>query len=547
MGKLNKRRKEELQERKANIQPIPKEFYTWVEKELYKRVSHIYYKRNGKRADFHCVSCGADYQKLIRRSDSLLGQLEEVIPVPKHNMPCRCAVCGAEGVYKASGKIKDDIIYGVREKCYIGQKYKDGVVIRYFEIEKTFGKKQKVEYRMEEIARNFFLPGKKIIKDYRLQDFSGKIDWHDHNVGGLQNICQKEGSVYPGSYESLKGTFLEYTGLQEYEKRAGKVKAAKYLELYMRCPHLEMLEKTGMYDTIDYLMQSFDVGEIIKDETARRPADILAVWPDRISMLRKVKGCIKMLKIFQLERHKGIHWPDDVCYAVCGLRLDLLLLETAALEYMTVRKFLNRVQKYAGAEYTEEMCWQGKGVLRSTAMKYLDYLQMRQARGYDLHNTIFAYPENLERAHGQMVEEVNTEQREKRVQEVEEKFPVIKKRYEKLYQYYYYAAEGLLIRPAKSAAEIVREGQILHHCVGGNRYLGNHNQGRSVILLLRHANIPEKPYITVEIKRTEIVQWYGAYDKKPDQQKIESWLKNYIWHLRQADRTDKEITIRAAG
>jgi len=75
MGKLNKRRKEELQERKANIQSIPKEFYTWVEKELYKRVSHIYYKRNGKRADFHCVSCGADYQKLIRLSDSLLGQL----------------------------------------------------------------------------------------------------------------------------------------------------------------------------------------------------------------------------------------------------------------------------------------------------------------------------------------------------------------------------------------------------------------------------------------------------------------------------------------
>ncbi len=68
-----------------------------------------------------------------------------------------------------------------------------------------------------------------------------------------------------------------------------------------------------------------------------------------------------------------------------------------------------------------------------------------------------------------------------------------------------------------------------------------------MILLLRHANIPEEPYITVEIKRTEIVQWYGAYDKKPDQQKIESWLKNYIWHLRQADRTDKEITIRAAG
>ena len=74
----------------------------------------------------------------------------------------------------------------------------------------------------------------------------------------------------------------------------------------------------------------------------------------------------------------------------------------------------------------------------------------------------------------------------------------------------------------------MREGRILHHCVGGDTYLSKHNTNISHILFLRFKETPETPYITIEVRGNGIVQWYGAYDKKPDQKNIDRWLSRYI-------------------
>lgn len=76
------------------------------------------------------------------------------------------------------------------------------------------------------------------------------------------------------------------------------------------------------------------------------------------------------------------------------------------------------------------------------------------------------------------------------------------------------------------------EGRILHHCVGGNNYLGKHNTGESVILMLRFKDRESEPYITVEIKEERIVQWYGAHDKKPDERNMKKWLDDYTKRLK---------------
>ena len=75
------------------------------------------------------------------------------------------------------------------------------------------------------------------------------------------------------------------------------------------------------------------------------------------------------------------------------------------------------------------------------------------------------------------------------------------------------------------------EGRLLHHCVGGDNYLGKHNRGDSYILMLRAQEDPDVPYITVEIQNSRIQQWYGEYDKKPDRERIEAWLTGYIENL----------------
>ena len=130
-----------------------------------------------------------------------------------------------------------------------------------------------------------------------------------------------------------------------------------------------------------------------------------------------------------------------------------------------------------------------------------------------------------------MVDEINGEAIKGREEEVEKRFPEIRKKYRRLRNLFYYEDDDFLIRPARSAKEIVREGRILHHCVGGDGYLRKHNDGDSYILFLRWKESQEEPYITIEIKDGKIQQWYGEYDRKPDQNIIEPWLEKYLEHL----------------
>ena len=99
------------------------------------------------------------------------------------------------------------------------------------------------------------------------------------------------------------------------------------------------------------------------------------------------------------------------------------------------------------------------------------------------------------------------------------------------------------------------EGRILHHCVGGDNYLGKHNSGMTYILMLRFKETQEIPYITVEIdNRTDkILQWYGNYDRKPDKDRMQEWLDIYVAKLKgglagiknQTEITEKALLMAA--
>jgi len=218
--------------------------------------------------------------------------------------------------------------------------------------------------------------------------------------------------------------------------------------------------------------------------------------------------------------------------------LGTLRIENA-LRYMSIQKLLNRIETYAGCQYGTG-CSNAIHRLRQTATTYTDYLNMREERGYDLNNTVYQKPRNLQAAHDQMTEEINQEKVNNRLREVEEKYPNIAYNYRKLRKKYFYEDDKYIIRPARSAKEIVMEGRTLHHCVGGNNYLSKHDTGESYILLLRFKDTPEVPYITVEIdsKNYRILQWYGERDTKPDKENIQKWLNGYLKKLKTGTLTE---------
>lgn len=173
-------------------------------------------------------------------------------------------------------------------------------------------------------------------------------------------------------------------------------------------------------------------------------------------------------------------------------------------------------------------------MLRSTAGRYADYLNMRQMCGYDMTNTVYLFPGDMNAAHREMVEESNAKELDIRIRRALDSYPLIKKHYRRYRKQFYFEDGKFLIRPARDAGEIIREGRILHHCVGGDNYLSSHNAGKSIILFLRFRDMPETPYVTVEIdpEKRRIMQWYGAHDKKPDREKLQKWLDAYVLRLK---------------
>lgn len=539
------RRNERLNARCAEIRELPGDFEDWYKNVLFARENYIYYKRKGRYATFWCSHCGKSYTYATERKDTFEGQFETVVTVPKNGTHARCMECDAEGVYKAAGKMKD--VHGISKYCYVCQPYKEaGAVSRYINVEKILSIGEPERYVVTELARSFFEPGKKRITDYQLHSYyTGKNEWCDHNVGfGGGNINESASAIYPGTYEELKNTMFEYSGLKECNREYERIEVADYLETYMKYPILEMMAKTGMYQLIGNLMKGYFVSSYIKNENAKDPEKMLGINHGRLKLLVKQHGEIGLLRILQAEHEMNAAWTEEQCLKLAGLDLDTSKFKKT-LQWVTVQKFLNRVEKYAGVSISamalDRMCSAAIGISRSAANTYMDYLYMRARLGYDMTNTVYLYPRDLEAAHRQMTDEQNKAVLDKRIREVEEKYANIKKIYWRLRNRYYYEDDNMLIRPARSAEEIVQEGRTLHHCVGGDGYLQKHNEEKTTILMLRFKALPETPYITVEIEGMRIIQWYGANDKKPDRENMQRWLDAYVTRLKyQGNAMDNE-------
>ena len=84
-----------------------------------------------------------------------------------------------------------------------------------------------------------------------------------------------------------------------------------------------------------------------------------------------------------------------------------------------------------------------------------------------------------------------------------EKDKQIAARYDELDNQFGFEFGGLILRPARDCEEVIREGQVLHHCVGG--YVDRYAEGRTIICVLRRSVEPDTPWRTVEIAPTGYV------------------------------------------
>lgn len=537
------RRQRALEERKKQTPELPESrILEYADRVIFHELHYLYYKKHGVRATVACSKCGGVSDERWKPGTSYESQFERLIQEPRMGEFGTCPMCRARGKYIPQGRAKS--FYRQRTYLFLGQRYKEnGMVFRYIEVGKEWqlqlicGEKEPEMYNSREqldgieIARAYFEPGKKMQMDYQKHNpWSGNDFWDDCNLSGMQNIIVREAWILPETYQNMKDTFIQYSAMEEFQQAAGAINPVDYIERYIQTPQIEMLVKRGLIGVVKQLVKCHY--GIVADENANRIEAFLGIRKERVKQLIEKEGDTDILKVMQMEKRTEQKWTDEQVEQLAEIGIDDIQI-ALAVEHTTIQKLLNHISKYAGCEYGT-MCSTAIGRLKAVTQTYFDYLGMREALGYNMDNTVYLFPRDLSAAHAKMIQEHNKQEADKRLQEVAVKYPLIKKHYRRLRKAFYYEDENFLIRPARSAEEIVMEGRILHHCVGGDNYLKKHNNGTSIILFLRTTKEPEMPYITVEISMNtlSIIQWYGAHDKKPDQKNMDRWLNAYITRLK---------------
>lgn len=528
-----KRRMQRLKERCSYVEPLDDEFKAYCKKKFDRFGKHImWYKRKGRYADFKCSACGCEYRRATEYGVSYESQSENIVATPKQGIISRCEICGAMGKYQArERKFNEQLTF------YKADTYKDGLVIREVAASQVIRKDVKEAYEYTEMTRLFITKAEEH-KDFCYYDgWTDKTEWYDRNSSGMYSYQSPKGFLYEPSLANIKKSAFKYCAIDRFLSKYPKSDIHGYFKAYRRYPQLEYLVKMQLWKLAEPLTANFYQTNDM-DMAAARPEDMLGIQKKDIPYLVEQEGNIKILNICRLQKQTGQQFEMIYCawlYEILSVgysshRIYEQLLQIA--EHMSIKRVINQLAKYVGYESPDDLEGDypnrfGYHYLNERAGKYLDYLQMRIELGYDLSNNVYSKPRDLDAAHQEMVMQSDAKKIKEKSMTADEKYTQIPKLIKQLSKVYMYKDEKYQIVIPKSASDIIEEGHVLHHCVGGDNYLRAHNRQTSTILFLRHSKNPDIRFVTIEIKKDHIVQWYGAYDKKTEETEVNKWLRTY--------------------
>ena len=528
-----KRRMQRLKERCSYVEPLDDEFKAYCKKKFDRFGKHImWYKRKGRYADFKCSACGCEYRRATEYGVSYESQSENIVATPKQGIISRCEICGAMGKYQArERKFNEQLTF------YKADTYKDGLVIREVAASQVIRKDVKEAYEYTEMTRLFITKAEEH-KDFCYYDgWTDKTEWYDRNSSGMYSYQSPKGFLYEPSLANIKKSAFKYCAIDRFLSKYPKSDIHGYFKAYRRYPQLEYLVKMQLWKLAEPLTANFYQTNDM-DMASARPEDMLGIQKKDIPYLVEQEGNITILNICRLQKQTGQQFEMIYCawlYEILSVgysshRIYEQLLQIA--EHMSIKRVINQLAKYVGYESPDDLEGDypnrfGYHYLNERAGKYLDYLQMRIELGYDLSNNVYSKPRDLDAAHQEMVMQSDAKKIKEKSMTADEKYTQIPKLIKQLSKVYMYKDEKYQIVIPKSASDIIEEGHVLHHCVGGDNYLRAHNRQTSTILFLRHSKNPDIRFVTIEIKKDHIVQWYGAYDKKTEETEVNKWLRTY--------------------
>lgn len=295
-----------------------------------------------------------------------------------------------------------------------------------------------------------------------------------------------------------------------------------YLAHYAMKPQMEMVVKMGLGDLCTDLCEG-NANSRDVNWRAKTPDSFLRLSKADTKQFLRVPsmGLLRAMHIARKEGYKaGAEHLNKALHTVGRIGFDELIA-CAGRCGVSIEKALDYASAHGRA---------GVGLWK-------DYLDMGAKLGYDLSRRDVCMPRDLQARHDAAAQTIRTEDDAKAEQ-------AYKKRYKTLCRKYEFEMDGYRVMVPVSAAEIVREGKTLHHCVGG--YAGRHVNGKTTILFFRRSRKPGTSFITIEMTGTNgdlIMQMHGYQNERykgavAPQKRYADFLNAWLGWLRGGSKRD---------
>lgn len=308
------------------------------------------------------------------------------------------------------------------------------------------------------------------------------------------------------NWRALKKSCMKYCCAEQF--RGGPL--MEYLKLYCNHPNVEYLLKSG-YDHLLYTEYDGYWGA-----RRRLHTDSNINWKSNnlLKMLGLTRTEFKLLQGHEGYYQEYLLWKNR--YTKYPPEIILQMVRVFGSTTNTLADFCRctGVTPKRMTEYLFDQavsCWD-----------YRDYLEQCAKLHYDLHDTAISMPHDFAAMHRRCSEIIRYEQTEQQ----RKPFAAAMADRRKLD----FAYGDLLIRQPKSMDEIITEGAVLNHCVGG--YAERHAESKLHILFIRTAENPDVPFYTMELSADgQIRQVRGRKNTDPTPE-VQALVDAYTAYLR---------------
>ena len=279
----------------------------------------------------------------------------------------------------------------------------------------------------------------------------------------------------------------------------------KYLRLYEKYPQAEMLVKFGLseYATSVQILRKVGKDKAFRKWLINRRNEIRYGGYYVGTLLIAYKTGKPFEQVQKLESEKKSFYRQDGYKNIKGL--------------FKTDKEVTEFMEYISAQNTN-------------LSSYSDYLYACNYLDLDMTLPKNRLPHNFKRWHDIRIDEYHTAKALKDAEErkaLYAKFASVAEKYLPLQKD---DKNTFVIVIARSPQDLIREGDILHHCVGRMNYDQKFAREESLIFFIRNKQCPDIPFVTVEysVSKKKVLQCYGDHDSKPNDCVMEYVNKKWL-------------------